>query len=245
MSRTISIAAICSALLAMTAQQGQAASISIDFDNLPGGGTLAPGTVLTDQYAGLGITFSAFEDGSLVDSAVVDSFIGPAFPPYHAANYWGNTPDNAFSQRHDALRMTFAEPVSGVTWYTQPHSLVWSVTFEARDIDGVLLETVVATSPLGPPTSWVLTSFTAGNISRIDGFQQTDDHAWGLDNLSFVTGTGPVVPEPSTLTLLGIGLTGLCSRRWRRQRTPGSSPSRRISCRADRNVRLEEPGHQS
>jgi len=33
----------------------------IDFDNLPGGGTLAPNSILTNQYSSLGVNFSATE----------------------------------------------------------------------------------------------------------------------------------------------------------------------------------------
>lgn len=222
MIRVIQLATACVAVLTATARQGHAAAISIDFDDLPGGGMLSPGTVLTDQYSGLGVTFSAFEEGGPVDSAVVDNFTSD-FPPFNSGNYWGNTADNGFGTRHDVLRMTFSEPVSGVAWYTQPHSFAWSVTFEARDVNGVLLETVVATSPLGPPTSWVQTTFSSSGISQIDGFQQVDDHGWGLDNLSFETASGPIVPEPSTLALLGTGLAGLCGYGWRRKRKAESS----------------------
>ena len=55
--------------------QIQAALILIDFDNLPGGGTIASGTNLTNQYSSLGVNFSALEDGSpaLADAATLNS----------------------------------------------------------------------------------------------------------------------------------------------------------------------------
>ena len=144
----------------------------VDFDNLPGGGTIAADTALTTQYSSIGVTFSALEDGSPVSAAVINS----ASPI--SGNYWANTSDGDFGPRWDALIMEFATPVSGVNWLTQSHGGL-SITFNAYDAGNTLLETLVITG------NWVPTSFAATGISRIEALQPDDGWGWGMDSLEF------------------------------------------------------------
>ncbi len=163
----------------------------VDFDNLPGGGTIAADTALTTQYSSIGVTFSALEDGSPVSAAVINS----ASPI--SGNYWANTSDGDFGPRWDALIMEFATPVSGVNWLTQSHGGL-SITFNAYDAGNTLLETLVITG------NWVPTSFAATGISRIEALQPDDGWGWGMDSLEF--DSAGQVPEPATFAMLALGL---------------------------------------
>jgi hypothetical protein len=175
----------------------------VDFDNLPGGGTIAANTVLTTQYSSIGVTFSAIEDGSPVSAAVINTF-SPI-----SGNYWANTPDGNYGPRWDALIMDFSTPVSGVSWLTQSHGSL-SITFNAYDAGNNLLETLVITG------DWAPSGFAASGISRIEALQPDDGWGWGMDNLEFSSGQ---VPEPATYGMFALGLAAatLLGRKRRRQ----------------------------
>jgi hypothetical protein len=197
-------------LVLPTATAAQASTI-IDFE------AVASGTVLTNQYAGLGVTFSAFENAGLVDSIVIaGSAIGiPDSPPNNSGNFWGNTDTIAFGNRWDVLRVSFTNPAANVNWYTGTLGGL-SITFNAYDSGGNLLQSVVSgTQSQGGP--FVFTSFAVSGIAYFEGLQPADDWGWGMDNLSFDPGTAANVPEPGSLSLLALGLAGWGARR-RRQR---------------------------
>ena len=182
---------------------GSANATLIDFDNLPGGGTLAANSVLTNQYSSLGVTFSATENASSVSSTVINSF-SPT-----DGNYWANTTNGSFGPRHDILTMSFDNAVENVSWLTQSYGSL-SITFNAYDLASNLLETISTSG------SWVSTGFASSGISRIDALQPHDGWGWGLDNLSFDT-MAVTVPEPSSITLFSLGLIGLSLLRRKKQ----------------------------
>lgn len=187
--------------------------MTVDFDNLPGGGTLVPDTVLTNQYASLGVTFSAFEGTNVVNSIVTNVFI---FSDYsnRSGNYWGNIHVGIEKQRrHDTMRLTFSTPVHSVQWLLNTFGPNL-VTFEAYDAAGVLLETFTTIG------DFTLREFTATNISRIDAHQSFENMLWGMDNLTFDTSPPPLpppsdpaptssVPEPGTGLLALLGMAGI------------------------------------
>lgn len=186
-------------LFCSTALQGAV----VDFDNLPGGGTLPADTILSTQYASIGVIFSATENGSPANSAVINS----AAP--FSGNYWANTTDGNFEPRWDALIMDFSTPVSGVSWLTQSHGAS-SITFNAYDAGNNLLETLIITG------EWVPSGFATSGISRIEALQPDDGWGWGMDNLEFSAGQ---VPEPATYGMFALGLAAasLLGRKRRRQ----------------------------
>lgn len=178
----------------------------IDFDALPGGGTLANNSALDHQYASFGVTFGATENGNAVTSSVINSF-----DPYQG-NYWANTRDEFFDldSRHDVMNITFSSGANNVSWLTNsfPYDFSAAIIFNAYDQNSNLLETVMAEG------AWVLTSFAAAGIYRIEAIQPDDDWGWAMDNLSFSLPSE--VPEPGTAALLGLGLLWFAAARRRK-----------------------------
>jgi hypothetical protein len=193
---------LAAACLMLAYAPAHGAIILIDFDTLPGGGPLADGSVLTTQYASVGATFSAIENGSPTASWASQDFASDApNPPNNSGNAWNNF---FGAPRADILRVTFATPVSNVQWYTDSEGDPGSpgIKFEAFDSVGTLLETVFVGDTNFP--NFLLTSFSVSGISRIDASQPFEDWGWALDNLQFET-SDVEVPEPASLVLFAIG----------------------------------------
>ncbi len=175
----------------------------IDFDTEPLGNVLNVGDVLTNQYAAWGVTFSALENGSTVDSTLFNTG-GPPF----TGNAWLNAPAT-LDYATDILRIEFASPVMNVQWLT--YNLMEIVTFSAYNASGNLLETV-ATSRSSESER---PAFSVGGIMRIDGQVQVEGSAFCLmDNLSYAA-----IPEPSTMAMWSLfGMVALGHRWWRKRR---------------------------
>lgn len=168
----------------------------IDFDNLPGGGILSNDTNLTNQYAPLGVTFSASENGSPVE-AVVNDLLG--------SNYWWNCNTPFCNNRADVIRIDFDTLVENVSWVTDagtnpPNQ---GIIFNAYNSADNIIETFALTDG----GSAIPTAFLVSGISYIEMLQARDDWGWGIDNLAFDQ-VAPI-PAPAPVWLFSSGLMGL------------------------------------
>ena len=198
MTRTKSTFLALVAIL-LSPMAANAVPITIDFDDL------ADNTVLTDQYAALGVTFSAFEDGAATDSVV------GAFTNVSSPNVWSNCSPTICGDRADVLRIDFAFLVGSLMWYTDTAGSQQPI-FNAYGQGGALLETVIATAT--NQGNFALTSFSSSGISYVELLQPSDFWGYLIDDLSFEATS---VPEPGTLALLGIGLLGMGAARRRKK----------------------------
>lgn len=182
---------------------GSAHAVVINFNDMP------VNTILTDQYADLGVTFSAYEDGEEAPLAVVSDFGTPGY-----GNYLANLPNNSFSydRRHDLVRLDFSSTLESLSLDVTSHGHL-SVTFNAYGLDGALLETL----SLGNTYAFQTVSFSAQGIARLDVLQPQDNWVYGLDNITFeLAAPATDVPEPATLGLLGFGALGVAGFRRRK-----------------------------
>ena len=169
-------------------------AIIIDFDGL------SSSEVLDEQYASLGVHFSAYENGLAVGSIAGTSLTGTYDTP---SNVWSNCYPSICSSRADVLRIDFDMSVENLQWYTDTAGSL-QPTFNAYDIDGILLETVFATAT--SETVYALSSFSSSGIAAVELLQPSDNWGYYIDTISFDVAS---VPEPSVLALLAIGLVGV------------------------------------
>lgn len=189
------------ALLLVAPGTGHSSVITIDFDDLPSG------TILGNQYATKGVSFSAYENGVTAASVVTDLTGG--FTPPNAWSNCGNracVPESGETygiNRRDVLRMDFDNPVSGLSWYTDTIGIA-PLRFDAYDLAGNLLETVRPT--FTTQGVFAFATFSVSGIARVAAFQPSDDWAYQIDNLSFQ------VDAPGTLSLLALALACVAGR---------------------------------
>lgn len=179
----------------------------IDFDDLTGP------VALGEQYASLGVHFSAYENGSAVDALAGNSLTGTYQTP---DNVWSNCVGSICGSRADVLRIDFDYEVSDLSWWTDTagtHAGA-DMLFNAYGSDSSLLETIVAT-PTAEGT-YALSAFSVSGISYVELLQPNDNWGFYIDTLSFVASAASV-PEPSTLFLMGAGFLGLGFARRRKQ----------------------------
>lgn len=182
---------------------GSAQAVFIDFETTPGGAAITPEVSLLNQFASLGVTFSATENGLAVDPTIQSPSVFFGEPAFSGNNFANNQiagfgPSDSFN-RADVFTMTFLSLANNVSFYVDPNGSQDPV-FNAYDSTNTLIESITANV-----NGWNLLSFTSTNISRIEGIQPSDSWNYGIDDLSF----DAAVPEPSIIALFAAGLFGL------------------------------------
>lgn len=190
-----------------------ASAATIDFDTLPGGGVVASGMVISDQYASVGVTFSLFEDNAYEGGAVATTvFAQVGQEGNRLSNMYGSS--SVDYHRADILRIDFATPVNDVSFDFLPQGSEGGLT-RVLALDSSLTAISDQTTGISGLMPARYTVAGAG-ISRIEIFQPSEGWHWGLDNLTFTPApaTVPVpVPEPTLMLLAAIGLGVASSRR--------------------------------
>lgn len=183
------------AALSLAAATAQAALIT--FDEVP------DGTVLSNQYAALGVTFSA--DLARAPQATTAFCAGECGGLPVSGNILENR--NAGNDRARHTTISFAAPTSGISFdYVPFGSLGGNTLVEAFDASDVLLWSSTTGTGCDPCNYPFLVA--AAGVSKLVLTNPQDGWVFGLDNLRFES-----VPEPGTFALAGLALVGLALRR--------------------------------
>lgn len=188
-----SLATVFCLLAALPASAGV-----IDFDGMAAPALFADTTPLSDQYAGLGITFSGATGlgGELLDQAAEMGFMARSGTDFLAFNTEAGLGQDE--------RIAFAGTQSSVSVYlaSLPRGIF---TLTAFDGGGNLLG---ATS-LASSREWQAMTLSYEGIRS--AVVASTASSWALDDVSF-TASGEV-PEPGGIVLLGVALLGLVGSR--------------------------------
>jgi len=188
-----------SAAFALTlAAGGQAAAVTINFDNL------GNGVVVTNQYAEA--TFSSNPGFQILTTA---QNLGSSLPNFIC------TGTGRIDCAHDVF-VNFTNGVSGLSFVATGANNV-GVIGQVKVYVGGLLDSTVDINGTGNPFTPIsvdLTGFT--DVTGITIFNVTDAAGLGYDDFTFNVGRG--VPEPSVwaLMLMGFGAVGAAIRGRRR-----------------------------
>lgn len=159
-------------------------AVVIDFSVYP------ENTAITDQFAGEGVTFRGLEDNVEVPNVTA------AFSSSTGDTYLSNCYPTRCVSRADVVEVSFTSLADNVSWGLDSEGSE-SITFNAYDLNGTLLETVSATSDGG------IVSFSVNGIKRIDMLQPTEDWGWGFANLTFDASAAATAPVP-TMSAYGL-----------------------------------------
>jgi len=198
---------------------------TVDFDTLPNGATLSTTTetLISQQYASLGVTFQGiYSDGSTGSPVATSYAAGPAGPNY-SGNYLGNAqtgspyvfnPTFAFTPRFQTLRISFANGASNISLSHNDFTLVTTTTFNAYDANNTLLQSFTVNDGNG----WAVRSLAVADVYRLDLVSSVGalgNNFFGIDQLNFLPNAAAAVPEPATwgLMILGFAVVGAAARR--------------------------------
>ena len=187
---------------------------TIDFDTLPGGGSIADNTLITNQYASQGVTFQGILGGASQGGVVATVYSAGPEGPLYQRNYLGNAANAApGNPRYDLIRVDFSTAASGVSMSLNNFSLVGRTTFSAYNASGTLLESFTTVAGNG----WDLRSFASSGIKYFTLANNVFNGSatfFGIDNLNFTAAPSAGVPEPASWAMLiaGFGLAGAALR---------------------------------
>lgn len=164
---------------------------TITFDEV----VLADGTALTNQFAAFGVTFSGFAYSTNPFT------LGDLTPPF--ASQVGLGPVSIFfnSPQTDVALALVTNPAS---------------TMMTALLNGVVVDSFVEpTNAADASIYYGFTGLSAFNELRIQIL--SPDPSVLIDNIQFGAGGAPLdpttVPEPTTMSLIGLGLAGIYARR--------------------------------